>query len=107
MITDDSNIDDAAVAVIRASLPGRASSALMALVQRAWSHSQTRRVAIGLAAQPAAARVRLCAVMTATAGLAALILTRFAAPVWPFVWIPPAVVLAVSIVVLASRVAPR
>ena len=107
MTRDNSSADDAAWAVIRASVPGRASSALIRRTQRAWTYSHARKAAMALAAQPAVARTHLLAVMAATAGLTALILTRFPTPVAPFVWIPPAMILAVSLVVLASKVASR
>ena len=107
MIRDDARADDAALAVIRTSLPGRASRAVIDLMHRAWLSSHSRRLAIALAAQPAATRTYSLAVMTATAGLVAVVLTAFPTPVAPFVWIPPAAVLALSILVLAAKVASR
>jgi len=93
--------DDQVEALVRRSVAYRGAAALVAAVERGWTHSRARRIA----AIADGDRIRFWAIATIVAAATAMVLSPLGTAPRPVAWLLPAIAFAIGllVVVLAPR----
>ena len=88
----DARVED----IVRRSAVYRCADALIAGVERAWTHSRTRRIAMISDRD----RIRFWATSTIVAAVTAMLLSPFGTTPRPAVWLLPAIAFAIALLVV-------